>query len=98
MGVILANLAFLAVSTSMSDEAFIEWGWRLPFIASIVLIGISLYVQLRMEDTEAFKALKACAGRRGRAGDSCRSLLCLKPSADTLGASCWQPVLFSRFR
>jgi MFS family permease len=59
VGVILANLAFLAVSTSMSDEAFIEWGWRLPFIASIVLIGISLYVQLRVEDTEAFKALKA---------------------------------------
>ena len=59
VGVILANLAFLAVSTSMSDEAFVDWGWRLPFIASIVLIGISLYVQLRMEDTEAFKALQA---------------------------------------
>ena len=35
VGVILANLAFLSVSTSMSDEAFIDWGWRLPFIASI---------------------------------------------------------------
>ena len=65
VGVILANLAFLAVSTSMSDEAFIEWGWRLPFIASIVLIGISLYVQLRMEDTEAFKALKASQAEAG---------------------------------
>ena len=49
----------------MSDEAFIEWGWRLPFIASIVLIGISLYVQLRMEDTEAFKALKASQADAG---------------------------------
>ena len=65
VGVILANLAFLAVSTSMSDEAFLEWGWRLPFIASIVLIGISLYVQLRMEDTEAFKALKAAQAETG---------------------------------
>ena len=65
VGVILANLAFLAVSTSMSDEAFVEWGWRLPFIASIVLIGISLYVQLRMEDTEAFKALKASQAEAG---------------------------------
>ena len=65
VGVILANLAFLAVSTSMSDEAFLEWGWRLPFIASIVLIGISLYVQLRMEDTEAFKALKASQAQAG---------------------------------
>ena len=65
VGVILANLAFLAVSTSMSDEAFLDWGWRLPFIASIVLIGISLYVQLRMEDTEAFKALKASQAEAG---------------------------------
>ena len=59
VGVILANLAFIGVSLSMSDEAFMAWGWRLPFIASIVLIIISLYVQLRLEDTEAFKSLKA---------------------------------------
>ena len=65
VGVILANLAFLSVSTSMSDEAFIEWGWRLPFVASIVLIGISLYVQLSMEDTEAFKALKSAQAEAG---------------------------------
>ena len=58
VGVILANLAFIGVSSSMSEEAFMDWGWRLPFIASIVLIGISMYVQLRLEDTEAFKALQ----------------------------------------
>ena len=57
MGVILANLAFIGVSSSMSDEAFLEWGWRLPFIASIVLIAISMYIQLKIEDTEAFKNL-----------------------------------------
>ena len=57
MGVILANLAFIGVSSSMSDEAFLEWGWRLPFIASIVLIGISMFIQLKIEDTEAFKHL-----------------------------------------
>ena len=58
VGIILANLAFIGVSSSMSEEAFMDWGWRLPFIASIVLIGISMYVQLRLEDTEAFKALQ----------------------------------------
>jgi MFS family permease len=57
MGVILANLAFIGVSSSMSDEAFLAWGWRLPFIASIVLIGISMFIQLKIEDTEAFKNL-----------------------------------------
>ncbi|MAI54750.1 MAG: MFS transporter [Gammaproteobacteria bacterium TMED95] len=57
VGVILANLAFLGVSASMSEEAFLDWGWRLPFIASFVLILISMYVQLKLEDTPAFKAL-----------------------------------------
>ncbi|HCG95871.1 MAG TPA: MFS transporter [Halieaceae bacterium] len=57
IGVILANLAFIGVSSSMSDEAFMDWGWRLPFIASIVLIGISMYIQLKIEDTEAFRSL-----------------------------------------
>lgn len=57
IGVILANLAFIGESSSMSDEAFMDWGWRLPFIASIVLIGISMYIQLKIEDTEAFRSL-----------------------------------------
>ena len=57
IGVILANLAFLGVSGGMSEDAFLDWGWRLPFLASIVLIGVSLYVQLNLEDTEAFKKL-----------------------------------------
>lgn len=57
IGVILANLAFLGVSGGMSEDAFLEWGWRLPFLASIVLIGVSLYVQLNLEDTDAFKKL-----------------------------------------
>ncbi|HBK18037.1 MAG TPA: MFS transporter, partial [Gammaproteobacteria bacterium] len=53
VGLILANLAFLAVTGGLSDDAFMEWGWRVPFVASIILIGLSLYVQLRLEDTEA---------------------------------------------
>ena len=57
LGVVLANLAFIGVSSSMSDEAFMDWGWRPPFIASIVLIGISMYIQLKIEDTEAFRSL-----------------------------------------
>ena len=48
IGVILANLAFLGVSGSMSEAAFMDWGWRLPFLASILLIGVSLYVQLNL--------------------------------------------------
>ena len=47
VGVILANLAFLIISGTVSEEAFMSWGWRIPFAASVVLIGISMYVQLQ---------------------------------------------------
>ncbi len=57
-GIILANLAFLAVSAALPDEAFMEWGWRIPFLLSVVLIGLSIYVQLNLEDTAAFKDLQ----------------------------------------
>lgn len=57
-GVILANLAFLAVSNFIPEPAFTEWGWRVPFLASAILIGISIYVQVHLEDTPAFKALE----------------------------------------
>ncbi|GIS32890.1 MAG: hypothetical protein Ct9H90mP4_08040 [Gammaproteobacteria bacterium] len=39
VGVILANLAFITISAMVSDEFFNTWGWRIPFIASAVLIG-----------------------------------------------------------
>ena len=68
MGVILANLAFLAIGATMSDDAFLSWGWRLPFLASVILIGISMYVQLHLEETPAFKELEAIKLRRHAAG------------------------------
>ncbi|MEJ2087005.1 MAG: MFS transporter [Gammaproteobacteria bacterium] len=64
VGLILANAAFLAVTAAFTPEGFMEWGWRIPFIASIVLIGLSLYVQLRLEDTPAFKELQARTASR----------------------------------
>ena len=58
VGIILANLAFLAVSAACTDEQFMSWGWRIPFLSSIILIGLSLYVQLTLEDTPAFRELR----------------------------------------
>ncbi|MCB1692701.1 MAG: MHS family MFS transporter [Pseudomonadales bacterium] len=58
-GIILANCAFLLASGVMGDEAFASWGWRIPFLASVVLIALSAYVQLHLEDTPAFKDLEA---------------------------------------
>ena len=59
VGVILANLAFIVTSSMVSEESFFAWGWRVPFLASAILIGISMYIQLNLEDTKAFKELEA---------------------------------------
>ena len=64
VGVILANLAFIIISRSVSDEFFMAWGWRIPFLASVALIGISMYVQLNIEETKAFKELEAQREKR----------------------------------
>ena len=58
IGVILANLALIITSALVSDEFFNTWGWRIPFLASAVLILVSMYIQLNLEDTKAFKELE----------------------------------------
>lgn len=58
VGVILANLAFIVISALVSEEFFNTWGWRIPFLASAILIAISMYIQLNLEDTRAFKELE----------------------------------------
>ena len=59
VGVILANLAFIFTSALVSEEFFMTWGWRIPFLASVILIGISMYIQLNLEDTKAFRELES---------------------------------------
>jgi metabolite-proton symporter len=58
IGVILANLAFLLMSATTTPDVFMQWGWRVPFLVSVVLIGIALFVQLRLEDTVEFLQLQ----------------------------------------
>jgi MFS family permease len=57
IGVLTSNLAFLAVSP-LSDEDFMSWGWRLPFLASIVLVVIGIVVRRRLQDAPEFERLK----------------------------------------
>jgi metabolite-proton symporter len=56
-GLFLANLAVLAFS-QMSGDQFLEWGWRLPFALSIVLVGIGLYIRLGILETPVFSRLQ----------------------------------------
>ncbi len=55
-GLFIANLAVLAAST-ISGDAFLDWGWRLPFLASIILVGIGLYIRLEILETPVFSNL-----------------------------------------
>src|SRR3974377_1246298 len=55
-GLFLANLAVLVFSR-MSGDAFLSWGWRIPFALSIVLVGIGLWIRLRILETPVFQKL-----------------------------------------
>ncbi len=57
-GLFLANLAVLAFS-QMSGDAFVAWGWRIPFILSIILVGIGLWIRLGITETPIFRRLVA---------------------------------------
>ncbi|WP_293677295.1 MFS transporter, partial [uncultured Phenylobacterium sp.] len=58
-GVVLANVVFLVMTATLAPETFQTWGWRVPFLFSVVLVGLGLYVQIKLEDTPEFKALEA---------------------------------------
>ncbi len=59
VGVVLANLVFLLMTARIAPDAFQAWGWRVPFLLSVVLVGVGLYVQLKLEETPVFKQLEA---------------------------------------
>src|SRR6187401_2032611 len=50
LGLFVSLAAILVVQNTMSKEAFSAWGWRVPFIVSIFLVGVSLYIRLRMRE------------------------------------------------
>jgi len=54
IGFILANGSFLALDHMMTNEQFLNWGWRLPFIVSAALVLVGLYVRLKVTETPAF--------------------------------------------
>lgn len=55
LGFILSNGSFLLLSNYLSNEDFLSWGWRIPFIASAILVFVGLYVRLNIEETPDFQ-------------------------------------------
>jgi len=58
VGLLLGNTIFLLISALFGEQAFAAWAWRIPFLFSIVLIAVALYIQLRLEDTPVFRQLE----------------------------------------
>lgn len=70
IGVVGGNAVFLLAGALLTPEQFLTWGWRVPFLISVVLVGVAMYVHRRIEDTPEFKAverrLESSGGNRSR--------------------------------
>jgi MFS family permease len=58
LGLLLSLLVILAVRVYVGDQAFAAWGWRVPFLISLALLVISLYIRLQMQESPAFRKMK----------------------------------------
>ncbi|MDY7226682.1 MFS transporter [Hyalangium rubrum] len=59
LGLFLSLLVILGCRVSMSAEAFESWGWRIPFLISVLLLGISIWIRLMLSESPAFQRMKA---------------------------------------
>jgi MFS family permease len=59
LGLFLSLLVILSVRTIIGEDAFADWGWRIPFLLSAILLIISVWIRLQMEESPAFKRIKS---------------------------------------
>src|SRR5580658_9065167 len=59
LGLFVSLIVILLTQQSMSKDDFSNWGWRIPFLASLILVSISLYVRLKMKESPIFAQIKA---------------------------------------
>ena len=59
LGLFLSLMVILGTRTAIGEDAFADWGWRVPFLVSILLLGVSVYIRLSMNESPAFTKMKA---------------------------------------
>jgi MFS family permease len=59
LGLLVSLLVILLLRQSMPEEAFNAWGWRIPFLLSVILLGVSLWIRLQLEESPAFQKIKS---------------------------------------
>ncbi|MXP46635.1 MFS transporter [Altererythrobacter luteolus] len=64
-GFVLSIAVVIACRVLIPEQAFLDWGWRVPFLLSIVLLGISLWMRLKLNESPVFKAMKEAGETAG---------------------------------
>ena len=59
LGLLMSLLVILGTRTLVGEGAFAQWGWRIPFLVSIVLLGVSVWIRLSLDESPAFRRMKA---------------------------------------
>jgi MFS family permease len=57
LGLFMALLLILGIRTAMGDTAFGDWGWRIPFLLSAILLGVSIWIRLKLNESPLFKKM-----------------------------------------
>jgi MFS family permease len=58
LGLFLSLMVILGVRTMVGEEAFVDWGWRVPFLLSIVLLGVSVWIRMSLNESPVFQRMK----------------------------------------
>jgi MFS family permease len=90
VGVLLGTVAYFFLSLVMSPDAFLSYGWRIPFVASVLLVGVAMYAHSRLEETPAFTRLQQLAAER----EASSGVVSRSPVLEVLRTS-WRRVLLA---
>ncbi|GAA1296152.1 MFS transporter [Saccharothrix xinjiangensis] len=63
-GLLLSTAALAGTGALLDEDAFLDWGWRIPFLASVALLGVGLFVRNRVEETPVFRGIQRTGPRR----------------------------------
>ena len=58
LGLFAALLVVIGTRTALGEEAFADWGWRIPFLLSIILLGVSMYIRMQLSESPVFQEMK----------------------------------------
>jgi MFS family permease len=73
IGVVTANTVFLLAGALTTESAFTAWGWRVPFLVGLLVLGLAWYIHTRVEETPEFRAAERALAEKEQAEKSART-------------------------